>query len=67
MIGTAANLQCCSTIPLAGGTELFMPLLLADDIVEEPLVYRDFSVVVPSGPGLGVTIDEDKMRHYARK
>lgn len=66
-IGTAANLQCCATIPLAGGTELFMPLLLADDIVEESLVYRDFSVVVPSGPGLGVTIDEDKMRHYARK
>ncbi|WOF45881.1 muconate/chloromuconate family cycloisomerase (plasmid) [Sphingopyxis indica] len=66
-IGTAANLQCCATLSLAGGTELFMPLLLADDIIEEPLQYRDFSVAVPIGPGIGVTIDEDKLRHYARE
>ncbi|MFD2427268.1 muconate/chloromuconate family cycloisomerase [Sphingobium scionense] len=66
-IGTAANLQCCSTLPLAGGTELFMPLLLADDILEEPLIYRDFCVEVPSGVGLGVTIDDAKLRHYERK
>lgn len=66
-IGTAANLQCCSTLPLAGGTELFMPLLLADDILTEPLTYRDFCVEVPAGAGLGVTIDEAKLRHYERK
>ncbi|PZU10779.1 muconate/chloromuconate family cycloisomerase [Sphingomonas sp.] len=65
-IGTAASLQFCSTIPLAWGSELFMPLLLADDILAAPLDYSDFSVAVPTGPGLGITIDHDKMRHYAR-
>jgi muconate cycloisomerase len=45
---------------------MFAPLLLTDDIVTEPLNYRDFGVEVPKGPGLGISLDEDKLRHYAR-
>lgn len=49
------------------GTELFGPLLLKDDILTEPLDYSDFALKLPSGPGLGVTLDEDKVNFYSRK
>ena len=66
-IGTAAALHAWATLPeLAWGTEMFAPLLLTDDIVTQPLSYRDFGVELPRGPGLGISIDEDKLRHYAR-
>ncbi|WP_311948701.1 muconate cycloisomerase family protein [Halomonas piscis] len=66
-IGTTAALHAWATLPeLAWGTEMFAPLLLTDDIVTEPLNYRDFGVELPRGPGLGISIDEDKLRHYAR-
>jgi muconate cycloisomerase len=66
-LGTAASLHAfCSTGAVSAGSELFGPLLLADDLVEEPVVYRDGEVHVPTGPGLGVTLDEDKVAKYAR-
>jgi len=48
------------------GTELFGPLLLKDDIVVERAAVADFELAVPSGPGLGVAIDEDKLAYYRR-
>ncbi|MGD9867134.1 MAG: mandelate racemase/muconate lactonizing enzyme family protein [Hyphomicrobiales bacterium] len=39
--------------------------VLADDIVTEPMRLEDGTVRVPEGPGLGVDLDEDKLRHYA--
>ncbi|MDI5986025.1 muconate cycloisomerase family protein [Halomonas sp. M4R5S39] len=67
-IGTAASLHAWATLPeLAWGTEMFGPLLLEDDIVETPLRYHDFGVELPTGPGLGVRLDEDKLAHYSRK
>jgi muconate cycloisomerase len=66
-IGTAASLHAfCSTGAVSAGSELFGPLLLADDLVEEPVAYRGGEVRVPTGPGLGVTLDEDKVAKYAR-
>ena len=35
-------------------------------VVEEPLRFADFCIHLPAGPGLGVTLDQDKLRHYAR-
>jgi muconate cycloisomerase len=35
-----------------------------DDIVAEPYVYRDGHLVVPDGPGLGIELDEAKLRQY---
>jgi L-alanine-DL-glutamate epimerase-like enolase superfamily enzyme len=35
---------------------------LAEDIVTEPLTPRGNLVPVPQGPGLGITLDEDKIR-----
>ena len=34
--------------------------------VTEPLRFENFNVVLPTGPGIGVVLDEDKLRHYAR-
>jgi muconate cycloisomerase len=67
-IGTAATAHVCSTFPeLAWDTELFGPLLLTQEVLREPLVYRDFMLQVPTGPGLGVDIDIDKLRSMQRK
>lgn len=67
-VGTAATAHVCATFAdLAWGTELFGPLLLTQEVLREPLVYRDFMLQVPSGPGLGVDIDTDKLRTMQRK
>lgn len=66
-VGTAASAQLFSTLPsLAYGTELFGSLLVRDDLLAEPLVYREFELEVPRGPGLGVVIDPDKIAHFRR-
>lgn len=66
-VGTAAAAQLCSTFhTIAWGTELFGPLLLTEEILREPLVYRDFSLVVPVGPGLGIELDDDRIEAFRR-
>ena len=66
-IGTAASAHLFSTLPhMAFGCELFGPLLLSDDVSRERLDFRDFNVVMPPGPGFGISIDEDKLAFYRR-
>lgn len=66
-VGTAASAHLCATLPsLAWGTELFGPLLLTQDILAEPLRYVDFELEIPTGPGLGVALDEDRVAFYRR-
>ncbi len=48
------------------GSEHIAGLWLGDEIVEQPLVYEDFHVHVPRRPGLGMTLDRDKLAHYRR-
>jgi glucarate dehydratase len=39
---------------------------LTDDIIEGgPLPYRDGAIRVPEGPGLGVSLDREKLRKYS--
>ncbi len=67
-IGTAAHLHVYASLPhLAWGSESFGPLILRDEIAIEPLQYSDFGVTVPSGPGLGILLDEDKVAHFRRE
>jgi muconate cycloisomerase len=67
-IGTAASCHVFATFEnLAYGTELFGPLLLTQEILREPLVYKDFELQVPTGPGLGVAIDTDKLAQLRRQ
>jgi muconate cycloisomerase len=65
-IGAAASAQLYATWPAMLGCELVGPLLLADEIVTEPLRYTRGRLTVPPGPGLGVSLDHDKVRFYAR-
>lgn len=66
-VGTIAAAHGFATLPrLAWGTELFGPLLLKDDVVTARPEYRDFALHLPVGPGLGLTLDEDKLAHYRR-
>lgn len=66
-VGTIASAQLFSTFDrLEWGTELFGPLLQAEDILTHPLEYKDFSLVVPDAPGLGITLDMSKVTHFRR-
>lgn len=66
-VSTIASAHLFSTFAeLAWGTELFGPLLLTEDILAEPLDYSDFALTVPTGPGLGLVLDEAKIRRFAR-
>ncbi|WP_322102503.1 muconate/chloromuconate family cycloisomerase [Paraburkholderia sp. J41] len=51
---------------LQWGTELFGPLLITEDILAAPLEYRDFELTVPNGPGLGIELDEAKLKRFVR-
>lgn len=66
-IGTAAFMQLLAAQEnISGGNELVGPIWLADDIVENPVQYKDNQVWVNHSPGLGVTLDQDKLSHYQR-
>jgi muconate cycloisomerase len=68
VIGTAASAHLCSTLPrLAWGTELFGPLLLTEEIAREPLQYADYCLTVPTGPGLGIELDEARLAFFRRE
>ena len=67
-IGAAAHLQVFAGLrDLAWGCEHFGPQILTGDLVTEPLHFEDFHIHVPTGAGLGVTLDQDKLRRYARQ
>lgn len=63
----AAMLHTASTIPamtFAGDAHYHY---LTDDIIEGGLMkYEDGCIRVPEGPGLGVSLDEEKMSRYAK-
>lgn len=64
-IELAAMLHTASTIPsmtFAGDAHYHY---LTDDIIQGGLMkYEDGCIKVPTGPGLGVALDEDKMKRY---
>ena len=66
-IGAAAHLQAFAGLrELAWGCEHFGPQILTEDLVAEPLRFEDFEVYLPQGPGIGVALDDAKLRRYAR-
>jgi len=66
-LGTAAALQLFATIEtLHWGCEFFGPLLLTEDILAEPITYRDFCVEIPGGTGIGAALDPDKIAFFRR-
>ncbi|MCY1462836.1 Muconate cycloisomerase 1 [compost metagenome] len=66
-IGTLASAHAFVTLnKLTWHTELFGPLLLTEEIVTEAPVYRDFQLHVPRTPGLGLTLDEERLARFRR-
>lgn len=66
-VGTLASAHAFLTLnKLAWDTELFGPLLLTEDILTEPLLYRDFHLHVSTAPGLGLAIDEERLAFFRR-
>jgi muconate cycloisomerase len=67
-IGTAAHLAAFCTLPkLEWGTEHFGSRILVEDLVTTQIRFEEFEICVPDGPGLGVEVDEDKVRSFSRK
>jgi len=66
-IELAAMIHTAATIPhmtFAGDAHYHY---LTDDIIEGGLMkYENGCIKVPTGPGLGVSLDEDKMKHYEK-
>ena len=66
-IGAAAHLHVFASLrTLAWGCEHFGPQILTEDLVTEPLRFENNHIHLPKGPGLGVTLDPDKLRRFAR-
>jgi muconate cycloisomerase len=40
--------------------------LLTEEILTEPLTYKNFELKIPEGPGLGVTLDDDHVDFLRR-
>jgi len=51
---------------LQWGTELFGPLLITEEILTQPLEYSDFELTVPTGPGLGITLNDAQVQRFTR-
>lgn len=76
-VGNAANLHLASAIDIATEASVLpvsapagaVPTAVVgrffnDDVLAEPFDYVDGALMVPTGPGLGITVDEGKIRHY---
>ena len=64
-VATVASAHLFSTFPeFEWGTELFGPLLLTDSFIDSPLEYSAFGLQVPKGPGLGISLDEEKVAEF---
>jgi len=66
-VSTIASAHLFASLPrLQWGTELFGPLLITEEILTQPLDYSDFELTVPAGPGLGIELDEGKLKRFTR-
>jgi L-alanine-DL-glutamate epimerase-like enolase superfamily enzyme len=66
-VATSAVAQMCAASPtpvMEGVFAVGVSGALADDIAENPIRPVNGEVPVPDGPGLGITLDEDKLVKY---
>ena len=64
-VATASVAHLCASWPtpvMAGVFAVGVSGALAADIVENPIIPVDGEVPIPTGPGLGVTLDEDALK-----
>lgn len=56
-----------ATANVSYACELIGPLLLADDVLADPVSVRDGVLQIPDAPGLGITLDPEKMKRYGTR
>jgi muconate cycloisomerase len=66
-INAASLLHLAAALPAVDWGVGLSTQYLVDDILKTPLSYAGGHVSVPAGPGLGVEVDEAKLRRYARE
>ena len=64
-ISTAAMLHVAAAETMVSHSIDTHLLEQADDVITEPFTFHQGKVQVPTGPGLGVEIDQEKLRFYA--
>jgi len=64
-IGFAASVHLFAAYGISLPVDLNGPQFIAEDYLAEPLPVRNQVAYVPQGPGLGVIVDEDKVRRFA--
>jgi glucarate dehydratase len=65
-VGTAAILHLAAATPAMRHPHQTVLHLLEDDVTQERLRIHRGYVEVPGAPGLGIALDEAKVRAYAR-
>ena len=76
-VGNAANLHLAASTgvvtygcvvpvstPKGKGKGGIAGIYYQDDIIVEPFAYSDGDIVISPKPGLGIELDEDKLKHY---
>lgn len=66
-IAAAAMLHLAAAVPSLDWGVSLTSQYLADDVLKEPIRFAGGYAEVPPGPGLGIEIDEAKVRRYARE
>ena len=64
-VALSASLALFGAFGLATPAALNGPQFLTESVVEEPFVPEEGSLRIPSGPGLGVTVVEEKLQALA--
>jgi muconate cycloisomerase len=65
IIGASAGLHLAASSPAIDlGCELDGQYFLKEDIGIESLIMQEGALVVPTGPGLGIEVDENKLAKY---
>jgi muconate cycloisomerase len=63
---TAGTHMIAATENISLGCEFYQPnYYLAEDLLTKPFIVRNGKVKVTDGPGLGIEVDEDRLRRYA--
>lgn len=64
-IGLAADLQLSAAMPVARYVEYLTPCAYVEDLTTDPFqLDEDGCLKIPRSPGLGITLDHDKLQKY---
>jgi L-alanine-DL-glutamate epimerase-like enolase superfamily enzyme len=65
-IGSAAIAHLALALPVLDWDCNITNQYLVDDVARNPVAVVDGHIVTPEGPGLGISVDEDKLARYRR-